>query len=217
MLLNTDIKFFRTIASFIGIGCIYSSLSYAQEIDCSQPDNSSSIKTLCSSNFEQQRQKLQNQYVTAFLISDAPLRLLEDTHQLWFKRIQQCKTSSCFNQQFELRTDDLNFYTSLNQSLTQHYLKFENGKIAKNPVHLQIHQLSKDNIKIEGLAYRNPNNKKETQTISFLAYTTTDKKQNIVDNEHDCNYQFDYSRAILTIKTQQKGCERFTGVYRLYD
>ena len=26
-----------------------------------------------------------------------------------------------------------------------------------------------------------------------------------------------FQKAILTIKTEQKGCERFTGVYRLYD
>lgn len=216
MLLNTDIKFFKTIASFIGLGCIYSSLSYAQEIDCSAPDNSA-MKTMCSSAFDQQRQKLKNQYLTAFLISDAPLRLLDDTHSIWLKRVQKCKTESCFNQQFELRTDDLNFYTSLNQSLTQHYLKVEHGKLAKHPIHLQVHQLSKDSIKIEGIAYRNPNNKKDTQTVPFLAYTTPEKKQNIVDNEHDCKYQFDFNKAILTVKTQQKGCERFTGVYRLYD
>lgn len=216
MLLNTDIKFLKTIAFFIGIGCMYTNLSYAQEIDCSKTDTAA-IKTMCSSSFEQQRQKLKNQYLTAFLISDAPLRLLDDTHSVWLKRTQQCKSESCFKQQFELRTDDLNFYTSLNQSLTQHYLKFENGKLAQQPIHLQVHQLSKDSIKIEGIAYRNPNNKKETQTIPFLAYTTPEKKQNIVDNEHDCKYQFDYYKAILTVKTQQKGCERFIGVYRLYD
>lgn len=84
-------------------------------------------------------------------------------------------------------------------------------------MHLQVHQLTKDKIKIEGIAYRNPNNKLETQTIPFLAYTTTEKKDEIIDNEHDCKYQFNFNKAILSVKTKQKGCERFVGVYRVYD
>ena len=87
----------------------------------------------------------------------------------------------------------------------------------RSPVHLKIHQLTKDRIKIEGSAYRNPNNRVETQTIPFLAYTTPDAKTEITDNEHDCKYKFQYTKAVLLIKTQQKGCERFSGVYRLYD
>lgn len=79
---------------------------------------------------------------------------------MWLRQTQQCKTNSCIQQQFDVRGDDLNFYASLKQTLTQHYLKFENGHIASQPVHLQIHQLAKDKIKIEGLAYRNPNNRK---------------------------------------------------------
>ncbi len=74
---------------------------------------------------------------------------------MWLRQTQQCKTNSCIQQQFDVRGDDLNFYASLKQTLTQHYLKFENGHIASQPVHLQIHQLAKDKIKIEGLAYRN--------------------------------------------------------------
>ena len=113
--------------------------------------------------------------------------------------------------------DDLNIYISLNQSLTQHYLKFEQGQMAKQPIHLKIHQLTKDRIKIEGVAYRTPNYRAETQTIPFLAYTTTETKSQITDNEHDCKYNFNYSKAILTVSTEQKGCERFSGIYRLYD
>lgn len=30
-------------------------------------------------------------------------------------------------------------------------------------------------------------------------------------------YQLNFEKAVLVIKTTQKGCERFTGVYRLYD
>ena len=216
MLVNTEINLIKTLCTLFSIGCLCSTLAHAQKIDCSSP-NTSSMKQICAENFTESREKLTNHYMTAFLVSDAPVQLLEDTHTLWFKRLEQCKSLNCYKQQFELRTDDLNFYTSLNQSLTNHYLKFENGKIASQPVHLQVHQLSKDRIKIEGIAYRNPNNKLETQTIPFLAYTTPDKKSEIMDNEHDCKYQFDFNKAILSVKTEQKGCERFVGVYRIYD
>ena len=45
----------------------------------------------------------------------------------------------------------------------------EHGDLAKQPVHIQIHQLDKDKLKIEGIAYRNPNNRLETQILSLLA------------------------------------------------
>ena len=57
----------------------------------------------------------------------------------------------------------------------------------------------------------------EAQAIPFLAYTTPDQKSQITDNEHDCKYQFSYSKALLAVKTSQKGCGRFAGIYRLYD
>ncbi|WP_407305137.1 hypothetical protein [Acinetobacter sp.] len=216
MLVNTEINLIKTLGTLFSIGCLCSTLAHAQKIDCSSP-NTSSMKYICAENLAELREKLSNHYTTAFLVSDAPVHLLEDTQTLWFKRLQQCKSLHCYKQQFELRIDQLNFYTSLNQSLTSHYLKFENGKIASHPVHLQVHQLTKDRIKIEGIAYRNPNNKLETQSIPFLAYTTPEQKSEITDNEHDCKYQFDFNKAILSVKTDQKGCERFVGVYRIYD
>lgn len=216
MLVNTDINLMKTLGTLFSIGCLCSTMVYAQDIDCTQPDTAS-MKNICADNFAKSREKLSNHYITAFLVSDAPVHLLEDTHRLWFKRLQQCKSPDCYKQQFEIRIEDLNFYTSLNQTLTNHYLKFEKGQFAHQPVHLQVHQLTKDKIKIEGVAYRNPNNKLETQTIPFLAYTTADQKSEIVDNEHDCKYHFDFNKAILSVTTKQKGCERFVGIYRLYD
>ncbi|MGB9190295.1 MULTISPECIES: A1S_1983 family putative colistin resistance protein [unclassified Acinetobacter] len=216
MLVNTDINLIKTLGTLFSIGCLCSTMVYAQDIDCTQPDTAS-MKNICADNFAKSREKLSNHYITAFLVSDAPVHLLEDTHHLWFKRLQQCKSLDCYKQQFEIRIEDLNFYTSLNQTLTNHYLKFEKGQFAHQPVHLQVHQLTKDKIKIEGVAYRNPNNKLETQTIPFLAYTTADQKSEIVDNEHDCKYHFDFNKALLSVTTKQKGCERFAGIYRLYD
>lgn len=217
MLLKTDINMMKIMGLLLGTGLFANSI-HAESLDCSSHhNNNAAMKKICSASLDEPREKLADQYFTAFLITDAPVRLLQDTQQLWSTRLQQCKTLDCFKQQFDQRLDDLNIYISLNQSLTQHYLKFEQGQMAKQPIHLKIHQLTKDRIKIEGVAYRNPNNRAETQTIPFLAYTTTETKSQITDNEHDCKYNFNYSKAILTVSTEQKGCERFSGIYRLYD
>ena len=175
------------------------------------------LKALCAASFKALRQQFENRYLTAHLISDAPTRLLVDTQQMWLKRTQQCQSKRCYQQQAEQRIDEFNSYIVLNQSLTQHYLKVTHGRLSTAPVHLKVHQLTKDSIKIEGMAYRNPNNRPEQQAVSLLAYTTPQEKHRIVDNEHDCHYEMSYSKAILVVKTEQKGCERFSGVYRLYD
>ena len=216
MLLKTDINIIKKFGLFVFLGLGLSVVSHANNIDCHHAMGQVQ-KNFCSDGFWEQREKLDTLFLTAQLITDAPLRLLQDTQQIWYNRVQQCKTLDCFKQQFEIRHEDLNIYTSMNQSLTQHYLKFENGHFAASPIHLKVHQLSKDSIKIEGIAYRNPNNRLDTQIIPFLAYTTPEQKSKITDNENDCKYQFNYSKALLSVKTEQKGCERFSGIYRLYD
>lgn len=214
MLSNTDMNQLKRLSFAVILSCLCSSHVFAEPIDCS---NSGAELKICSKTFSESRKQLNNKYLSAYLVTDAPLQLLQDTQKLWSKHTQQCKSNSCFQQQFDLRTDDLNFYASLKQTLTQHYLKFENGRLAAQPVHIQVHQLAKDKIKIEGIAYRNPNNRKETQTISLMAYSSPEQKNEILDNEHNCKYQFNFQKALLNVKTQQKGCERFSGIYRLYD
>ena len=216
MLLKTELNQIKSLLSGLILGCISSTTVYALPVDC-EHSNTMLLKKLCSTQFESLRSELNEKYLTAYLVTDAPIRLINDTHHLWFNRLHQCKSNDCFKQQFDMRFEDLNFYTSMNQSLTQHFVKYENGEISKQPIHLQIHQLTKDRIKVEGISYRNPNNKKDAQIISLLAYTTPEKKNEILDNEHDCKYQLNFQKAILTVKTQQKGCDRFTGTYRLYD
>ena len=215
MLLKTEFNHIKTcVSGFLFGSLLISTATFAVPVQC---DKSASLKRICHQSFEKLRHELNEKYLTAYLVTDAPIRLIDDTNRLWLERLKQCKANECIQQQFDVRYEDLNFYTSMNQSLTQHFLKFENGNISKLPVHLQIHQLSKDRIKIEGIAYQNPNNRKESQTISLLAYTTPDQKNEIIDNEHDCKYKLNFQKAILSIKTEQKGCERFAGVYRLYD
>lgn len=214
---NTGVHHGNILRLLLLTGSLFSSLAHAEAIDCNQAKLPASLNKICAKRFAEQRKELSNKTLAAYLVSDAPTRLLQDTQTLWLQRVEQCKSRSCIQQQLEQRLDDLDLYTSLNQSLTQHYLKFEQGEIAAQPVHLKIHQLSKDRIKIEGIAYRSPNNRKDTQTTAFLAYTTPEQKQNITNNEQDCKYQFEFQKTLLKVKTRQKGCERFVGLYRLYD
>lgn len=197
------------------LSCFCSTFAYAKSIDCG--DKSLASKKVCAKQYDEQRLKLNTKFLTAYLVTDAPLKLLHDTQQLWLQHIQQCKSKNCYQQQFDYRLDDLNFYTSMNQTLTQHYLKYQYGKLASSPAHLQIHQLDKDKLKIEGIAYQNPNKKMDNQTISLLAYSTPEQKNHITDNEKKCQYQFDFQKSLLIVKTEQKGCEHFVGIYRLYD
>ena len=217
MLLNTETKLINKPLTVLLLSVVGLSTAYAQPIQCNSTLNFANSKLICSDKLSPLREQLNDKYLTAYLVTDAPLRLIDDTHRLWFSRLQQCNNTTCVKAQFELRLEDLNFYTSMNQSLTQHFIKYTNGKMAKSPVHLQVHQLSKDRIKIEGLAYRNPNNRTSSQTVSLLAYTTPDKKNEILDNEHDCKYQLNFQKALLVVKTTQVGCEKFSGIYRLYD
>lgn len=171
----------------------------------------------CHSQFSTEREALRLKQQTASLVSDAPLKLLNDTQDMWLTRLNQCRSITCTQQQFEQRMDELDLYTSLNQSLTQHFIRYEQGEIAQPMVHLKVHQLDKSNLKIEGVAWRNPNNRIQTQQISFLAYSSTKQKNQIRNNEQKCDYSFDFQKAILKVTSEQDGCERFNGIYRLYD
>lgn len=209
---NTDNNLIKILALPMTLLC-WSPVATASLFDCEAKTG----QGICRTTLHDAREKLTMHYLTALLVSDAPIRLLQDTQQLWLSRTQQCKQTRCYSQHIESRIDDLNLYTSLNQTLTQHYLKFEHGQMSRQPVHLKLHQLSKNSIKIEGIAYRNPNNRIETQAINFLAYTTPEDKNQVVDNEHDCSYTFNYTKALLIVSSSQQGCERFNGVYRIYD
>ncbi len=193
------------------IGSASTSL-FAQNLDCTHMQY-----PLCKSSFKPAREALAQKQLTALLVTDAPVKLILDTEQLWLNRLRQCHNSRCVQQQIDLRQDDLNIYTSLNQTLTQHYLKYQDGQPISPNVHLKLHQLDKANIKIEGIAYRNPNNRSKTQQINFLAYSTAQQKNNIHNNEQNCDYVFDFQKAILKVRSEKVGCERFNGIYRLYD
>ncbi|MBP8099538.1 MAG: hypothetical protein KAY26_03655 [Acinetobacter sp.] len=219
MLLKYVSNSIKSIVSALFICTAATSISHAKALQCDDTDAPQFFKKLCTDSFSDLRTEFNEHFHTTYLVTDAPIRLIDDTQTLWTQRVQQCKNSNCLKQQMNFRIEELNFYTSMNQSLTQHYLKFEHGKISKQPAHIKIHQLTKDRIKIEGTAYRDPNNRAESQSIPLLAYTTNENKSEILDNENDCKYILNFQKSILIIdsKTQSKNCDRFKGIYRLYD
>ena len=213
------LKKIQIIAASISVGCLYlySSATHAFDLNCTSDTSNFVQRKACSSTFDETRQRLIDKLSTAYLISDAPHRLLSTTQDLWLKRLKQCKTTRCIEQQFEQRTSELTIYITLNQSLTQHYLKTEQGLPTEQTVYLQFHQLNKDRIKIEGIAYRNANNSEQNQKIVFNAYTPTTDKENIQNIENDCQYDVSYRKAYIQLNSKEPKCERFVGLYRLYD
>lgn len=207
----------KTIVSLLMLLGLSTSDLMAAPLLCESEHTPKHASAFCTEVLENNRLEMNEKYITAYLISDAPARLIEDSHLAWMKRSQDCKNQKCILNTFEQRIDHLNVYTSMNQSLTQHYLQYKQGKMTEPVVHIQVHQLSKDRIKIEGIAYRNVNNRPERQSISLLAYTTPTQKHDIVDNDNKCKYQLNFQRAVLIVTSQQAGCERFNGTYRLYD
>lgn len=220
MLIKTDylsMKSILTLFSLSTVTLLSSQVCQAQAISCEPTHHQAWHKMLCGSDLKQQRLSLNEKFLTAYLVTDAPSELLDVSQQLWQQRIQQCKSKRCFEQQFELRGEELNFYTSMNQSLTQHFIKYNQGEIANPNVHIMVHQLSKDRLKIEGYAYLNPNNKPNQQQTTLLAYTTPNNKNLILDNDRRCSYKMTFSKAMLVVQSPQKECQRFSGHYRRYD
>ncbi|MDQ8953451.1 hypothetical protein RFH42_10815 [Acinetobacter rudis] len=219
MLIKTDylsMKSILTLLSLSSLAIFSSSISHAQAIPCENPHQQAWKKMLCGNELKKQRLLLNDKYLTAYLATDAPIQLLEKTQQLWLNRVQQCTTRRCFEQQIDLRSEELNFYTSMNQSMTQHFIKYNRGKIAIPEVHIMVHQLSTDRIKIEGNAYLNPNNKNQQQRM-LLAYSSPDPKKPVLDNDRRCSYQMTFHKALLVVQSKQKECQHFTGHYRRYD
>ena len=175
----------------------------------------------CHTQYQSQVNQINQLYLNSNLVTNAPLQLLHDTQNMWQARLAQCKNKNCLEQQFDLRSEDLNAYSSLNQSLTQHFIKYHHGQIAQPQTYLQIHQLEQDKIKIEGWVYRNPNTSLDKLNFAFLAYLNNADKSKVTNNETACQYQFNYQKAVLVVTStnhvNKKNCQRFTGIYRLYD
>ncbi|MFT4021783.1 MAG: hypothetical protein QM666_09730, partial [Acinetobacter sp.] len=121
MSLNFTSHVHKTFKCIIGIGFVVTTSVQASH---SELCASSKPALLCQANTELQRTQLTRLLFTAHLISNAPTRLIQDTQSMWNQRIQQCKNKQCITSQFQQRTEALNAFSSLNQSLTQHFIKY---------------------------------------------------------------------------------------------
>lgn len=114
MLLNTVRNQLKKTGCVITLSCLCSTFAFAKAIDCS--NHHAELQKVCSKQYEEQRFKLNDKFLTAYLVTDAPVQLLHATQEMWLRQLQQCKSKTCYLQQFDARTDDLNFYTSINQN-----------------------------------------------------------------------------------------------------
>lgn len=186
--------------------------------DCEKNQSASFGKLVCQNqDLQKLNLEIQEKYLSAQLMSNAPLTLLRQSQQDWRKYVALCKNQRCLKEQFEKRLDDLTFIINMNQSLTQHFIRYAPKQPKQQMVTLQIQQLDKNKIKIEASQYRNPNNS-EHQRIAYLrSYTSTQLQNQITDLETKCTYTLQRSGHLLNFRTQDPKCERFVGIYKLYD
>ena len=109
MLSKTDINLLKYLGSAFVLGCIYSSSVFAQGLNCTN-NNDPALKTICSAKFSKELNLFNESTLTTNLVTDAPLRLIQDTEKLWLQQLKQCKSFNCYKQQFDSRIEQLNFY-----------------------------------------------------------------------------------------------------------
>ncbi|WP_456236997.1 A1S_1983 family putative colistin resistance protein [Acinetobacter baretiae] len=196
-------SYVKKIASILAMYCLCTQ-AYASR-SCSAPK-------LCEA-FKPQKEQLMALFQQTNFVSNAPRSILHITHSLWDKRIHLCKTPSCFTAQFNQRTHELNEFSTLNQTLTQHFIKYQDGKISTQQVYLQIHQLEQNKLKIDGYAYHLP----QLTQQHFLAYSQNSNLTRIINNEDGCAYNIKLYKGLLSLHSDQKTCRIFAGNYRRYD
>ena len=201
------------------IGCNLSgTAAFANFPDCGESQQHYVDTTVCKhEELNLLAQEIKEKYLVTQLMSNAPLSLVQHSQQSWEKYVRMCKTKHCIQNQFEQRIDDLGFMTSLNQSFTQHFIRYQGGAHTKQMTTLQLHQMDKNRIKIEGMQYRNPNNSESSRIAYLRSYTTTQFDSKIVDLETRCDYQLARTKYTLKFESADPKCQRFVGVYKLYD
>ena len=166
---------------------------------------------------KEHNEEIKAQYLQAQLMSNAPLKLLLLSQQQWESFVNKCKTKACIAQQYEQRIDELVYLTSMNQSLTQHFVRYVDGKVDPQSTSLQIQQLDRNRIKIEATQFRNPNNSDTARYAHLRSYTTADALQEISDLDSRCQYKIERKFSILKLESNEEICKRFAGTYKLYD
>lgn len=165
----------------------------------------------CQPQYQSQRDDIQQRFLNTQLVTNAPPYLVQTTQNLWLEQIKKCKTPTCIENELDIRQDELTAYSTLNQTLTQHFFKYKAGKFSKPFTFLQIHQLDQNRIKIEGTRYT------ASKRQFFNAYTDKSLRFDITNIEDQCQYQVNIQKAILTLDTTMPQCTGFSGIYRLYD
>ncbi|SDC04831.1 A1S_1983 family putative colistin resistance protein [Acinetobacter boissieri] len=196
------LNYIKKISVILAIICAYDQ-AHANDRLCTQ--------NLCQEQNELDKKKLVTLTEQTNFVSNAPRSILDMTHHLWQKRMQLCKTKQCLAQQITQRTQELNEFATLNQALTQHFIKYQHGKVAKQQVYLQLHQLEQNKLKIDGYGYSNQ------QQQHFLAYSQNTDLAQITNNEDGCTYAMTLSKGLLNIQSGEKKCRLFAGNYRRYD
>lgn len=160
-------------------------------------------------------QQLQQTYLNAQLMSNAPLQLVTLTQQGWQRFVQRCRSDRCIRRQYQQRIDELNRFTRLNQRLTQHYVRLNGQRIFQPFTHLQVQQLAQNRIKIEGTRYADPN--RSIGVEALRAYGAPDQLQQLTDLEHRCQFGIKRFEQGLQLSSRERRCQAFVGLYRLVD
>ena len=69
MLSNTDMNQLKRLSFVVTLSCLCSPLVFAESIDCS---NTGAELKICSKTFSESRKQLNNKYLSAYLVTDAP-------------------------------------------------------------------------------------------------------------------------------------------------
>lgn len=164
----------------------------------------------CSSSYTQQRQAIEQQFNDTQLTTNASSYLLKNTQNLWLNQVFLCKKKSCINKLIDIRHEELLNYSTLNQTLTQHFFKYTQGVLSEPVTAIEIHQLDQKRLKIEGLI-KGKNNQLLT------AYTDSNTQIHLINTENNCAYHFNVQKSLLQVSSVDHKCQPFVGIYRLYD
>ena len=211
------IKSISIVSILIATGLVGQQVS-AKVTNCAVKQQHYFDQMICKDdNLKTLQSDVHEKYLATQLMSNAPLSLVQHSQHAWDKFTRLCKSKACIQRQLEQRLDDLTLMTNLNQSLTQHYIRYRDGRNTQQMTTLQLHQMDKNRIKIEGMQYRNPNNSENARIAYLRSYTSTALDEKIIDLETRCTYQLVRSKYSLAFSSDDQKCQRFVGIYKLYD
>ena len=88
MLLKYVSNSIKSIVSALFICTAATSISHAKALQCDDTDAPQFFKKLCTDSFSDLRTEFNEHFHTTYLVTDAPIRLIDDTQTLWTQRVQ---------------------------------------------------------------------------------------------------------------------------------